>query len=145
MLGLLINASNSLTGPKNTFQQSGTESVCQGSLLVFEIQGRWVNSENIPSKDFEFKLPQEDGKEANCKYLHSKQSITCTLKGGDTIQFSDYTMKVGEDEYLLKSKGYYISKNCEGDDQDGGGDKSSSSSMIYSSLLILILLNILLF
>ena len=140
LLGLLINASKSLTGPKNTFKESSMQTTCQGSVLVIQITGSWENSENIPSSDFEFKLPLADGKEASCKYLNSSQSITCKLNGGGLVKYSDTTMKVDEDEYLLQSKNNSISMTCKDND-----DKSSSSSMIYSSLLILILLNILLF
>ncbi len=111
--------------------------------ISIKITGSWENTENIPTSDFEFKLPLEDGKEASCNYLNSSQSIECKLNGGGLVKFSDTTMKVDEDEYLLQSSNNSISMTCEGDDPDDG-DKSSSS-MIYSSLLILILLNILLF
>ena len=141
LLGLLINTSISLTGPKNTFKQGGIQTNCQGSVLIIKITGSWENTENIPTSDFEFKLPLEDGKEASCNYLNSSQSIECKLNGGGLVKFSDTTMKVDED--LLQSSNNSISMTCEGDDPDDG-DKSSSS-MIYSSLLILILLNILLF
>ena len=74
------------------------------------------------------------------------------MNGGGLVKFSDTTMKVDEDEYLLQSSNNSISMTCEGDDPDDGGEgddpddgDKSSSSMIYSSLLILILLNILLF
>jgi len=142
LLGLLINASKSLTGPKNIFKQSGLKANCERSVLVIQLTGSWENSENIPSSDFEFKLPLADGKEASCKYLHSSQSFTCKLNGGGLVKFSEATMKVGEDEYILQSSNSIISTTCEDKDNE---DKSSSSSMIYSSLLILILLNILLF
>lgn len=152
LLGLLINTSISLTGPKNTFKQGGIQTNCQGSVLIIKITGSWENTENIPTSDFEFKLPLEDGKEASCNYLNSSQSIECKLNGGGLVKFSDTTMKVDEDEYLLQSSNNSISMTCEGDDPDDGGEgddpddgDKSSSSMIYSSLLILILLNILLF
>ena len=99
----------------------------------------------------------ENGKNASCEYSHSRESyqFICKLNGGGSFEFSDYTMNIGNDEYLLQSSNTtdYNQTICEDDDNQtnrkvedtDNSTQISSPSMIYSSLLILILLNILLF
>ena len=152
LLGLLINGS--LNAAKNTFKQTGMIKECEHSVLKISLTGDWDKSQNIPSSDFVFKLPLEDGKEASCNYLNSSKSIACQLNGGGSFEFSDYTMRVDNDEYLLQSANITDDnpKICEVEDistqidsTTPASSSSNSFSMIYSSLLILILLNILLF
>ena len=155
LLGLLINGS--LNAAKNTFKQSGiTGKKCKGSVLNITLTGSWENPEEKPSSDSTFELTLKDGKKASCEYSHSREpyQFTCELDGGGSFEFSDYTMNIDNDEYLLQSANITDDNQtiCEVEDistqidsTTPASSSSNSFSMIYSSLLILILLNILLF
>ena len=154
LLGLLINGS--LNAAKNTFKQSGMIKECEDSVLKISLTGSWKNQEEKPSSDSTFELTLKDGKKASCEYSHSREpyQFTCELDGGGSFEFSDYTMNIGNDEYLLQSSNTTDDNQtiCEVEDistqidsTTPASSSSNSFSMIYSSLLILILLNILLF
>ena len=138
LLGLLINVSKCLEEAKNVFQPSYESSNCEGSVLVIQIHGNWNNEENVPTSDIDFTIPQKEGKVANCQYLKFSISFTCRLNGGGHFGYPDTTLKLGEDEYILKTKNNTISITCR------EKEKENASSMIYSSLLTLLILNILL-
>ena len=144
LLGLLINGS--LNAAKNTFKQTGMIKECEHLVLKISLTGSWENPEEKPSSDSKFELTLKDEKKASCEYSHSREpyQFICKLNGGGSFEFSDYTMNIGNDEYLLQSSNTTDDnpKICENTDNS---TQISSPSMIYSSLLILILLNILLF
>ena len=154
LLGLLINGS--LNAAKNTFKQKGMIKECEDSVLKISLTGSWENPKEKPSSDSTFELTLKDGKNASCEYSHSREQyqFICKLNGGGSFEFSDYTMNIGNDEYLLQSSNTtdYNQTICEVEDistqidsTTPASSSSNSFSMIYSSLLILILLNILLF
>lgn len=132
LLGLFIKVFKCLNNSKNSCKPMGISAHCEGSTLVFEFSVVWENTDNLPS-DFDFNLAQTDGNEVKCSYSKDNTKFTCRLNESGLIQFSETTMKIGEDEYTLKPFSGRINSPC-----------FSNSSMIYSSSLIILLLIILL-